>query len=532
MKFRILVLILVLSVAISFSVDREIYTKIYVQYDGSAKIEYLEKIYGKELMEIYEIHAKYSSETKETQKEFFKELAKEFYLLYGTTPEIKSYRVEYQKSGDHFERKITAFVNGLIRSKDEKLFVLPRKHFNSEKDMIMYFENRLDGKFFESAFLESVKISKLQTIKVTEIVLPKGSEIHDLLPTFGRKPMEKWDKNFGNGNIFEGHVELEKGRVIVKEVEQTGVDAPDVLLKDENASFFDSLRDFASFDLVFSNERMHPKKLTKPVPYDPKSDFSRGWNYGISLTISHEFKYDSLKVKPGITFGVNLGIHLMWKYRWKKISWYRYKYVFDRFEGKVSINPYTTVFVNLHSEKSKSKSWTKNLIRKQKYFTFWVSGVPVVIVLVGSVTAKAGAGVSGAIDVNVSTKFNVNTSVTYKYHNGWGVSFSKSYSYSGIQFSATAKVNAWAKGELPIAFRGYVYNVAGPYVRFTPWLKGETDASVGTTNQVGYKVTGGLKVNGGVQMAGWLRKICGNIGSRSYELWSKTWTLKSGTFTF
>ncbi len=534
MKFRILVLLLILVTIVSFSsLKRELYLGIYLKEDGTALLKYEEIIRGDPLIEIYEIHAKYASESRDSEKAFFKELSKEFYLLYGTTPDVRSYKVENMRSGNEFHRTITASVKGLIsRSKDGKLFIFSRKHFKSEKDMLMFFENHLDGRFFQSSFLETTKDEKLETVRITEIHLPNGSKIEKVTSPFSKGFNKEWMFDFGRGNTYGGHVEIDDKRILIEEKETTGLEAPDILLKDENEKFFEALRDIGALDVLFYNPKINPKGLTKPVQYNPKSDFSRGWNYNISVTASHEFKDGSLKVKPGVTLGVNLGIHLTWKYKWKKISWYRYKYVFDKFEGKVSINPYTKVFVNVHTGSSKNKSWTKNLIRKRKYFTFWVSGTPVVIVLVGAVNAKANVGLSGSIDLNVSTNFSVNTSVTFKYQHGWSKSVSKSYSYSGVQFSANAKVEAWALGELPISFRGYVYNIAGPYVRFTPWIKGETNASVGSSNQVGYKVTGGLKVNGGVRMAGWLRKICGNIGSKSYELWSKSWTLKSGTYAF
>lgn len=109
---------------------------------------------------------------------------------------------------------------------------------------------------------------------------------------------------------------------------------------------------------------------------------------------------------------------------------------------------------------------------------------------------------------------------------------SKSYNYSGVNFSANAKANAWSKGELPLSFNAYVYYVAGPKLQLTPWIRADLNASVGDSNQVGYAVKGGMKLTGGIAMAGRLKSICSGAPSVEYTLWSKTWTLKSGKYTF
>ncbi|KAF2957416.1 hypothetical protein AS159_06985 [Thermotoga sp. Ku-13t] len=101
-----------------------------------------------------------------------------------------------------------------------------------------------------------------------------------------------------------------------------------------------------------------------------------------------------------------------------------------------------------------------------------------------------------------------------------------------MYFEANAKIGAEATGKLPFTLAACVYYVAGPFLRLTPWVKGQTSASVGTQNQAGYSLTGGLTASGGVQMSGWFKNLCDSIPSVEYTFWEKSWTLASGTYRF
>jgi len=101
-----------------------------------------------------------------------------------------------------------------------------------------------------------------------------------------------------------------------------------------------------------------------------------------------------------------------------------------------------------------------------------------------------------------------------------------------VNLTADAKIVASAEGRLPFTLAAHLYNVAGPFVKITSSLRGEVNASVGSSNQVGYAVKGGLKAEGGVQMAGWLKDLCDSIPSVSYTFFDWSPTLKTGTYTF
>ncbi len=559
-RWTVLVLAVLLFVMVMAS-ERSLKVNIFVQPDGSAKVEMTEFVEGA-LAEIYALHQDQIMESRDSYKQFYKELSRIFYLIYGTTPDLEGFKVEsFSARSGIFQRRITMHVVGGMLGFDSKhkLITFSRKNFSSTKDFYTYLESELDDRFFQSAFVESSKERNLKTTIETRIYLPvtekTNLEVYFPFVKKGESIKEektfKWNVNFGGGSYYNVYLTLRSPMKIFKEaLKSKGKLPPLIEMVEENVvtkndpkniasekysqKVMENLRDAGSFVLRMDNPEIDPKKLRKPVKYDPNRDFSKGWSKTWSETASVTFKYgDHLSVKPSVTTYVTLSVHLKWEHKLTSCGWFCVKYKFKKFEGKISVTPGVSMKVNLHAEGEKSKTWQKTLFTKRKPVTFWYGSVPVVIVFGINVIAKAEVGVNGSIDVNVGTNYNVSSSVTFKYENKhWGKSFSKSYNYSGVQFSANAKTTAWAKGSLPTNFYGYVYYVAGPMLTLTPWIKGETDASVGSSNQVGYKVTGGLDLTGKVLMAGWLRNLCGHAPSVSYSLWSKSWTLKSGTYTF
>ena len=535
MQFRMFVIVILILASLLFSYDRVINTYIYLNDTGGADVKIEERVYNGDLAKIYTLHSDQLGKYSDVKKEFLKDISEQFYLLYGTTEVPNKIRIVNTSTRGGFKRTVIFHVSGIYKCSTcgfNKIFVFSRKHYRLTADLQRYFESFIDGKFFESTFVSSASRKNLDTFKVTHIYLPRGSKFVSLRPVFSKKVLFSWKRDYGKGNVLAGGIKIKGNEIVVEEEEITSREAPDPIVSGKNEWFFDLLRDIGAFDLRFANRKINSKHLTKPVRYNPKWDFSKGWSHNFSVGKSYKFCSGNVCLTPGITAGTNFKVHIKWEHKWVRHGWH-FRYEFKKFEGKITINPYTKLSVKLNAGSSKSKSWSKTLIRKNRWFTFWVSGTPVVIVLEGTVKANASVGVSGSITESVYTRFDIYTNVTFKYQGGWSRSFSKSYSYSGVNFSANAKVNAWAKGELPVTFSGYVYDISGPYVRLTPWIKGQANASAGSAqNQVGYSVTGGLKLTGGVQMAGWLKSLCGNIGSKSYTLWSKTWTLKSGTYTF
>jgi len=266
-----------------------------------------------------------------------------------------------------------------------------------------------------------------------------------------------------------------------------------------------------------------------------KNDFSGSWGFSVSSgeLFSYTFTYGTLSVTPKITVTLTFNVSLLWEHEWVKTGWLSWSYRLKKFETVVSFSPSLKPSLEVSSGGRIEKSWSKNLATKTKTVTLWVSGVPVVLVLEAKLDAEAMAKIYGSIGFNLSATYTFNTSLGVTYENGsWRQTPSYSTKYSGVSFQANAKVGAQATGKLPFTLSAYVYYVAGPFVRLTPWIETQTSASVGSSNQVGYSITGGLTASGGVQMAGWLQGLCGGIPSISYDFWSWQKTLASGTYTF
>ncbi|HNQ71570.1 MAG TPA: hypothetical protein PK387_08895 [Mesotoga prima] len=533
----LIAIVLVASVfAFSTQFKRTIEDKIVVQHDGSAIITRTEYVPASDLSKVYIQHRDALRE-RETADEafanFYDEISKGYFFLYRSAPGFGDNDVKFKIEGNgNVTSTISMKVTGLISESKEHpgSYQFSSKNFSEEKIMLKYLEDLIDGKAFETAFLGSSKNSLLTT-KTTTIVLPEGSEIIDLLSPHGEKPSKDWSIDLGGGTKFKASLDLEKNTIILKEEITTGGGAPKNLMNEDNEELMAKLRDYAAYIAVFNNEKIGGK-LSQPEPYFFKEDYSGSWNFGISHNFSTQFAYQTLSVEPGLNVSFTFGTSLLWEHQWKKVSWWKYKYVLKKFQTTVSLSPSLTPYIEVSSGAALSKTWEKNITTKTKWITFWVSCVPVTLVMEVKFDAKAEAGISGVIGFTASTTLSANTTLTVKYENGWSKNVNYSANYSGLQFDADAKVNAWAKGSLPLTLSAYVYYVAGPFVQFVPWLKGETNASAGSSTQVGYKVTAGFDVNGGVHMAGWLKDLCDGVPSVSYTFWNKSWTIANSTLTF
>lgn len=538
-KRVVVLLLLVVSVLIfSEQFKRSISEVIEVFPDGSAIITRTEFVPASDLYKIYVTHYEQLQKDKTVFNNFVEELSKHYYFLYGTTPSFGSNDVKVTVDSKGYTCTVTMKMPGIVRWVDGT-FQIIRKGFENEKMaeklMPKYFENEIDGKIFESAFLQSEKNSLLTERKV-EILLPKGSE-YKLGPTFfSKKEPAKWDVDMGGGTTYRAELTKTDRGVILNEVIITNGGAPKNLLdKESSIKVLEALRDYTAFSLMFANKSMSPEKLTKPVAHKVASDFSGSWGFTVSSgeLFSHTFTYQTLSVTPKITVTLTFNASLLWEHEWVKTGWFSWSYRLKKFETVLSLSPSVTPSLEVSSSASLSRSWTKDdLFSRGKTVTFWVSCVPVTLYLKAELDAEANAQVYGSIVFKLWATYTVNTTLKVTYQNGWSKNVTYSANYSGVQFQANAKIGAEATGKLPFTLGAYVYYIAGPFLRLTPWIKGETSASVGGQNQVGYSITGGLTASGGVQMAGWLKNLCDNVPSVEYTFWERSWTLASSTYTF
>ncbi|HEY8541236.1 MAG TPA: hypothetical protein VIL29_02560 [Pseudothermotoga sp.] len=541
MTKRFILVLLVLLAVVSYGIQfkRNIEERIEVMRDGSAIIKRTEFIPESELTKPYITHYEEMQKNKDVFNNFLNELTKHYYLLYGTTPSFTMNDMKITRDSKGYTCTITMKVPGIVKSQGGS-FLIIRKGFENEKlaEKLMpkYFENEIDGKIFESAFLQSEKNSLLTERKV-EIVLPSGSQLEDIKPNFFSKSLsDSWSVDMGGGTTYKAELKKTETGILISEKIVTNGGIPKNLLDEKRSiEVLQALRDYTAFSLVFSNKDMSEKNLTQPVAHKISSDFSGSWSFSVSTgeLLSYTFTYQTLSVTPKITVTLSFTASLLWEHEWVRTGWLSWSYRFKKFESVVSLTPSLTPSLQVSSGGTVEKQWSKNLFTRGKTVTFWVGYVPVVLYLEAKLDAEATAKIYGSIGFTTWATFSVTTSLKVTYQNGsWSKTPSYSTSYSGVNFQANAKIGAEAEGKLPFTLSAYVYYVAGPFVKLTPWIKGATSASVGSSNQVGYTITGGLTASGGVQMAGWLKDLCGNIPSISYDFWEWSRTLASGTYTF
>ncbi|MEJ5228516.1 MAG: hypothetical protein WHT65_00790 [Pseudothermotoga sp.] len=543
-RMLLVVILLLATFLVAEQFKRTIEERIEIQQDGSAIITRTETIPESELAKFYIEHYENMLKDKSIFKFFLYEFTKEYYFLYGTTPTFSINQIEAsEKNG--FKWTITMKAQGLLRSDENGHFIFSRKGFGgneklAEQLLPKYFESQIDDKLFTSAFLKSEKNS-LQTVRYTEVILPEGSKIENITPEFfvKRKFEETMKVDFGAGNNYSASFDRTDKGYALKEVIVTNGGKPEKLLDSKSSSLvLNDLKDYTAFKVVFWNGKMKPETLSKPVEHEVKNDFSGNWSFSVSSgeLLSYTFTYGTLSVTPKITVTLTFNVSLLWEHEWVRTGWFSWSYRFKKFESVVSLTPSFTPSLTVSSGGNISRNWSRNLFTKSKTITFWVGTVPVILVLEAKLDAEATAQIYGSIGFTVSATYSLTTSLKITYQNGsWSKTPSYTTNYSGINFQANAKIGADAIGKLPFTLTGYVYYVAGPFVRLTPWIEGTTNASVGSSNQVGYTIKGGLTATGGVQMSGWLQSLCGGIPSISYDFF--TWPpnggpLASGTYTF
>ncbi len=526
-------LVLMVSLAIfAAQFSRNIEEKITILKDGSAEIVRTEYIPSSDFSKVYITYFENLKKSSDVFTNYLDEISKEYYFLYGTTPSFDPGNVKFEENSNGFTLTVIMKIPGIVK-RDGKTLILSRKNFSNEKLLSKYFEEQIDGKIFESLFLKSEK-NYLITSRKTTIVLPEGSEIEGFKPVYAKNFDENWFVDLGGGTTYSAQLHKTQEGIVIEEKIKTSASAPKNLLdKEKSTETLNSLRDYTAFLLIFTNDKM-PEKLSQPIDHKIKNDFSGSWSFTVSSgeLFSYTFTYGTISVTPQITVTLTFTASLLWEHEWVRTGWFSWSYRFKKFETTLTFSPSLTPSISVQSSGSISKEWSKNLFSKGKTVTFYVSCVPVILYLEAKLDAEAEASVSASIGFTTSATLGVSTSLTMKYQNGWSASPSYSCNYSGVNFTASAKANANAEGRLPFTLTAYVYYVAGPYVTLTPWIRGEANASLGSANQVGYSVTGGIKAEGGVAMAGWLKDLCGDIPSFSYQFFDWNRTFASGTKTF
>jgi len=536
----ILILLVVFSLLVSATEYRKIIEeKIEIQQDGSALITRKEQVPASELSKIYVTHyqemsapVSLAAKPSALQQEYIDEIVKGYYFLYNTAPTLlpNGMNVTIDSAGNYtsvLQMKATGFVTSKGNG-----FLVSRKAFDSEKIAEKYLEYEIDARIFESLFAKSAR-DTIVTQKTTTVILPTGSQIQQINPVFEKAFSGSWSVDFGGGSYYKASFEKRAdGFVLNETIVTSGADPSNLADEKLSEAVLEKLRDYTAFQILFTNSKI--TALTKTTPHPVKDDFSKSWNYDVCNQREYSATFteqnSTVTAKIVITFSVNTKI--VWEHHWVKTGTFKWSYKLKKFEASLILSPSFAPSVQVRANGTFDKSWSKELFSVSQTKSFTVAGIPVVIVLAARLDAKSNAKASGVVNADASTTFGTTASITVRYQGSWGFTPTYNVNYSGINFNANAKVNLEDKGELPVTFSAYIYNAAGPFLRITPWIKSETNASVGGANQVGYKVTGGVKASGGVEMAGWLKKLCGNIPSIEYTFWDWNRTLAEGTRTF
>ncbi|WP_448523757.1 hypothetical protein [Pseudothermotoga sp.] len=544
-KFAFIAILFLATLFFATQYTRTITEKIEVYHDGLAIITRQEKISGEDLPRFYADYYKNMTADQKLFDNFLYEATKEYYFLYGTTPgfSVKDIKFSADKT---FTATIVMKAPGFVSyERDRDRFVIARKGFeNDEKlaDLLLpkYFEDQIEQNIFIASFLKSEKNSLL-TERTVELVLPEGSKIDEITPTFVSKTEPKsWFVDFGGGNTYKAEFRKTDKGFILKETMVINGGAPKNLLDEKSSvNVLQSLRDYTAFQISFSNEKMNPDALTKPVEHKVKSDYSGSWSFSASQSGQKTLTFTTsttpsvqLTATPKIETSLSMQVSLLIEHGWVRTGTFSWSWRLKRFEASVSPTITIKPSLDINVTGIIERTLSANLFSYHPspiYFS--ISFVPVWLQFEFTVDAEVYVKFSAGVSFSVSTNYSHYASLKFTYDGKWNYSASRNASYSGPSFSKpTAKVGVTEKLSLPFTVSAYIYSVAGPFVRLSPWLKAETTAY--TSNKLDAKLTGGLTLSGGVQMAGWLKAFCDNLPSVEYNIWTWETTLYQGSFTY
>jgi len=545
-KLVILFIVLLATLFFATQYNRTITEKIEVYHDGLAIITRQEKISGEDLPKFYSEYYKQLLQDQKSFDAFLYEATKEYYFLYGTAPLFSNRDIKIA-SEKTFTATIVMKAPGFVRyDKGKNRFVIARKEFENDgklADLLLpkYFESQLEENIFISSFLKSEKNSLL-TERTVEVILPEGSKIEEISPAFiSRTEPGSWYVDFGGGNTYKAVLKKTDNGFILKETMVINGGTPKNLL-DEKASesVLQSLRDYTAFQIGFSNEKMKPEALTKPVEHKVKSDYSGSWSFSASQSGQKTLTFTTstapsvqVTATPRIDTSLTMQVSLLIEHGWVKTGTFRWSWRLRKFQASVAPTITIKPSLNISVTGSLERTLSANLFTySPSPIYFSISFVPVWLQFELTVNAEVYVKFSAGVSFNVSSNYSHYASLNFTYDGSrWNYSASRNASYSGPSFSKpTARAGVTEKLSLPFTLSAYVYGVAGPFVRLSPWLQAET--TVSTSNKLNAKLTGGLTLSGGVQMAGWLKAFCDNLPSVEYNIWTWNTTLYQGSFTY
>ncbi len=115
--FMIVLLVTALtSLAGGDDFERTVDYRIEIQSNGTARITRIEKVPSSELSRAYQIHGREMENDPEVRDNFFDQMSREMYLLYGTTPDRESFSVKFDFDDQgNYTSTVSLDLPGLVR---------------------------------------------------------------------------------------------------------------------------------------------------------------------------------------------------------------------------------------------------------------------------------------------------------------------------------------------------------------------------------------------------------------------------------
>ncbi|MCS7216730.1 MAG: hypothetical protein NZ924_03450 [Candidatus Bipolaricaulota bacterium] len=499
---------------------------IRISPEGDAGIERLLIVPPSPLTELYAGYWKAYGEQPDVRKNFVEELQKQYLILLGSRvaePLIKPAPPEPALlAAQPFQVRVTATLPRLARydPKEGIWHVAVGPQISEMVEAAVH--ARLSSLIFQSLYLESLpKEQQLEQRREVRFELPErarllnGEELARL----------RWFVDFGGGTYLKGMVKVEDRVVIlVEELIQTERPPANLLEEKMAPTAMDALAKFGVFTIKYSIPGVIPTPVppAPPTGFVPPTNWSMDWGFSYSHTVSATLPHSpsgstvTVSATPSLYFGAHLGWEFKPWWQGDGLKW---------FEAWIDINP--SMSASLTATITQSLAWNKSvtLWTYSRDFYFCVLCFPVWIRLL--IEASAHASVSAAARVGFSAQASAGATnrLGARWEGGWRKIVSRSPWASHPSFSVTTGANATTTAGPGLALAAYVYNVAGPFVQLTPYLKGEVRVSPRT-----WTLKAGFTASGGVQLAGWLQSFLTGLGSYSVDFYTWETTIGSGTW--
>jgi hypothetical protein len=418
-----------------------------------------------------------------------------------------------------------------------------------------------------SMYLESIPgEQKLELHFRTPIKLPKGAEV------INKEELEKVSRCkivFGNGGYMETFVEVdekEDGESIVSLYEEIVIPEKSlpvcVLMSEEEDSNEEEGEPLISYKECTIKFKL-PAAEAEEIEYIEVDqgvidveEWEKRWARRFSRTFTKVFTFRApppwwlrgdgkikLTATPSVYLEAYLGFDLRlrwvcvkrtcvkwWWFGWRKSCWCwwapRMKLVW--FQTYVKANPELLSKLNAYAHGRMYKRIATEINIGQHRFYTCIGSWPAWINL--KATAVPNASIWASVrDFNFDAQSRIwsRNKLGVKWYRRWHRICEHRRGASARILKATVKGSAQVRPGVGFILAGYVYDIAGPYVKVEPYIKAGVRGWYPNPD-CRYYVRCGISAGGGFRSAGWLRNLLRGLGSYYTNFYSQEWTLKTG----